>query len=527
MRTSLLLLGLPLAACSTAKITIGGDDSVGGLPELTLGQSLLDFGSVPAGMGGSAQVLDLTNTGDATLQILGFSVDDPTAPFTITDAGDTELAPGESTGVILNFTPTTPGSYGANLQVASTDPDGVAEVVLVGESADGGVVLDPASHDFGTLSIGCEAEVPVTVTNVGGSSVTVNDVLLSGAEGELFASEGTPLPWTLGANQSQTLTISYVPTLQHVVFGSLLVTTSSSTTPTVSGSYFGEAQASPSASEQFTTPDGILDFVVFVDKSQSMQDAGYVGRFRTNMTSLYDSLVASGTDFHLAVLTDDDGCVNGPSNFVDGSMTRGQALSTLSAMYDSTYYGGELAEAGFSVLYAGTGESATSERGCNKDLLRSDGSLALLGVSDEDEQSEGDASTWVAQLTSVKGDASRVHVSGIVGDLPSGCESAESGDTWATVAQLTGGATYSICASSSSWAANLGTIVQDSAGLGVGYPLASTPDVASLVVTLDGVTSYDWTYDSETNSIVFTEAAGLTWNQDIVVTYDIEQTCGG
>ena len=179
------------------------------------------------------------------------------------------------------------------------------------------------------------------------------------------------------------------------------------------------------------------------------------------------------------------------------------------------------------MLYAGTEEAATTDRGCNKDMLRADGSLALIGVSDEDEQSDRDASSWVAQLTSVKDDPSRVHLSAIVGDLPSGCENAEAGDTWATVAQLTGGATYSICGSSSTWASNLGTIVQDSAGLGVGYPLASTPDVATLVVSVDGTTSYDWTYDEATNSIVFTEAAGLTWNQDISVAYEIAQTCSG
>ncbi len=527
MRIALLPLLLPLAACSEAKITIGGSDTATGQPELTVGADLLDFGSVPAGMGGSAQVLDLSNTGDATLQILGFSVDDPTAPFTITDTGSTQLAPGESTGVILTFTPMTPGSYGANFQIASTDPDGIAEVVLVGESADGGLVLEPSSYDFGTVTLGCTASVDVNLHNVGGSAITVNSVQLTGADGELSVTESTPLPWTLGADQRDPVTIHYTPTLQHVVFGSLLVNTSSTTTPSVSGTYFGASQAEPTAADHYVTPDGVLDVVAFVDKTQSMQDSGYVTLFRSNMRALYDALVASTADFQLAVITDDDGCVNGPHNFVTGSTPQSEVIATLSAMFDSTYYGGELAEEGFTILYTGTSPTATSERGCNEGLVRSTGTLALLGVSDEDEQSEGDASTWVASFTSLKPDPTRVHVNAIAGDLPSGCDEARAATNWANVAQLTGGATYSICASSTSWTANLQEIVRESAGLASAYPLSSEPDPGTLVVTVDGRVSYDWTYDAPTNSIVFTTAAGLTWNQSIDVAYTIAQTCTG
>ena len=71
MRTTSLLLILPLAACASAKITVGGDDTAAGAPQLTLGSSLIDFGSVPVGMGGSAQVLDLScGSGEVTLGLM-------------------------------------------------------------------------------------------------------------------------------------------------------------------------------------------------------------------------------------------------------------------------------------------------------------------------------------------------------------------------------------------------------------------------------------------------------------------------
>ena len=526
LRTALavaVLAGLP--ACSVATITIGGVETGFSGPELTPDSNFVDFGSVAAGMGGTAQVLTLTNTGDESVQILGFSVDDPTAPFTIQNVGSTDLAPGEATEVVLGFTPSIPGSYGANLRVASNDPAGVDEIVLVGESADGGLALSPSSYDFGTVTLGCSADASVNLQNAGGSSLTVTDVSIVGAEGELYVTPEAALPWTLAAGESRAVTVSYTPTLQHVVFGTLTATSTSTTTPVVTGTYFGSGQSLSTASDSFTTPDGILDLVVFVDKTQSMQDAGYVNRFRAEMIALYEALVSENVDFQLAVITDDDGCVNGPKNFITSADNWVQASTALSVMFDSTYYGGELAEQGFSVLYAATKSDATDERGCNAGLVRGTGGLSLLGISDEDEQSDGTSGEWVAAFTSLKPDPSRVAVYAMSGDLPGGCEAAAAGTIWSTVAQLTGGAMYSICDSDTQWGTNLADLVDSSAGLRSSYGLSADPDAGTIVVTVDGAPSYDWTYDAASRSVVFTEGAGLTWNQTITVDYTIAQNC--
>jgi hypothetical protein len=522
---SAIALMAALPACSVATITVGGGETGVSGPELTPDANLIDFGTVAAGMGGTAKVLELTNTGDAAVQILGFSVDNPTAPFTIQNVGGTDLAPGESTEVVLGFTPSTPGSYGANLRIASNDAAGVDEIVLVGESADGGLALSPSSYDFGTVTIGCTADVSVNLQNAGGSALTVTDVSIVGAEGELSVTPESALPWSLEAGESGTVNVSYTPTLQHVVFGTLSATSTSTTTPVVTGTYFGSGQSLGTASDTFTTPDGILDVVVFVDKTQSMQDAGYVNRFRTEMIALYDALIAEHVDFQLAVVTDDDACVNGPKNFITSADNRVQASTALSVMFDSTYYGGELAEQGFSVLYAATKPDATSDRGCNAGLVRGAGGLSLLGVSDEDEQSDGDPGAWVSAFTGLKEDPSRVAVYAISGDLPGGCEAAAPGTIWSTVAQLTGGAMYSICDSDTQWGANLADLVDASAGLRSSYALSSDPDAGTIAVTVDGVPSYGWTYDAASRSVVFTAGAALTWNQTITVNYTIAQNC--
>lgn len=99
-------------------------------PRLTVSPSLLDFGSIPAETD-ATQVLHLANTGNATLQISGFSLD-PSTPFALVDAGATSLEPGEGTSATFLFAPTDPGNYTSSLDVASNDPNTPARVVLVG-----------------------------------------------------------------------------------------------------------------------------------------------------------------------------------------------------------------------------------------------------------------------------------------------------------------------------------------------------------------------------------------------------------
>ena len=59
----------------------------------------------------------------------------------------------------------------------------------------------------------------------------------------------------------------------------------------------------------------------------------------------------------------------------------------------------------------------------------------------------------------------------------------------------------SICASD--WSVTMDTLARESIALSM-FPLSSAPVEDTIIVSVDGVLSSDWIYDSGTNSVAFT-----------------------
>jgi len=102
---------------------------------------------------------------------------------------------------------------------------------LSGGSTGGGKVgagaLSPNSSSlaFGSIQVGSNSSKPETLTNTGGSSVTVSQANLTGAA---FSTSGLTLPLTLTANQSVTFTVTFTPASAAAANGSLSVVSNAS-----------------------------------------------------------------------------------------------------------------------------------------------------------------------------------------------------------------------------------------------------------------------------------------------------------
>ncbi|MCK6549217.1 choice-of-anchor D domain-containing protein [Myxococcota bacterium] len=144
----------------------------------------------------------------------------------------------------------------------------------------------------------------------------------------------------------------------------------------------------------------------------------------------------------------------------------------------------------------------------NAGFLRDDARLAVIIVSDEEDQSPGSINLYVDFFRNVKGFANPqlVSVSAIAGDVPGGCATAEAGARYYDAAQQLGGQFGSIC--SASW----NTLLQN-IGLGVfalrtAWTLSRPADPASITVRVNGNAvpgnaTNGWTFDSTTNTITF------------------------
>lgn len=92
----------------------------------------------------------------------------------------------------------------------------------------GSLTALPASVSFGNVQVGTSQSSTDTLSNTGGSSLTITQSTISGAG---FSTTGLTLPLTLSVGQSVTFDVVFNPQATGSVSGSLALTNSSSSTP--------------------------------------------------------------------------------------------------------------------------------------------------------------------------------------------------------------------------------------------------------------------------------------------------------
>ena len=185
----------------------------------------LSFGTVPVG---TKQTLSetLTNTGGSSITISqavvagsGFSISGLTAPMT--------LAAGQSASFNASFQPGASGADSGSITITSNATNSVLTINLSGSGAQAGpITSNPASLNFGSVAVGVKQTLSATVTNTGGSSVTISQVDVSGGPG--FSTSGLTAPLTLTGGQSASFTVSFQPTAPGAVTGNVIITSDGS-----------------------------------------------------------------------------------------------------------------------------------------------------------------------------------------------------------------------------------------------------------------------------------------------------------
>ncbi|HXI58087.1 MAG TPA: PKD domain-containing protein [Polyangia bacterium] len=177
-------------------------------PNLTVSPPMISFGGTPPG-GHVAQGITLANTGAASLTINNVTV--PGAPFGATGAPAPGfvLAAGASITVTISFNPTAIGNYTSSVVIDSTV--GTRSVQLSGVCASPGVMtVTPLSIDFGAVAVGGNATASFTVSNTGGTAVTVTKSKPP-TLGSFLAQSNLPEGMTLAPGATLTEFVSFNP----------------------------------------------------------------------------------------------------------------------------------------------------------------------------------------------------------------------------------------------------------------------------------------------------------------------------
>ena len=195
---------------------------------LTASSSSLNFGNVQIGSTRSLSET-VTNSGGMSVTIsqatpsgTGVTMSGPSVPVT--------LNPGQTATLTVNFAPPTSGTLTGSLKLVSDADNPTLDIALsgVGVTSTGTpavLAANPTSLSFGNVSAGSSKTVSQTLTNSGGSALTISQIAPSGTG---FSFTGINPPVTLSAGQSFTFNVTFTPAAGGSVSGSLSITSDAS-----------------------------------------------------------------------------------------------------------------------------------------------------------------------------------------------------------------------------------------------------------------------------------------------------------
>ncbi|MEO0069628.1 MAG: choice-of-anchor D domain-containing protein, partial [candidate division WOR-3 bacterium] len=208
---------------SPTKVSLSGTGQA--LIQLSIVPSSIDFGNILAGQS-STQTLTIKNEATSTGTLEG-TVGTLSGPFSIMKGGGTfSLAPGKSQSVVINFSPTSSGTF-SQLLTITHNATGQASPTDISITGTGvlpvvNMLISQTSLNFGNVSVGKTATRSFTITNQATSTDT-----LTGSVGNLsgpFSVVSGDGAFSLAPGESQFVVIAFSPELSGSASETLVIT---------------------------------------------------------------------------------------------------------------------------------------------------------------------------------------------------------------------------------------------------------------------------------------------------------------
>jgi hypothetical protein len=334
---------------------------------------------------------------------------------------------------------------------------------------------------------------------------------------------------TIAPGDSVPMAVLFTPEAIGRMDASVVIASDDPDTPEASVAVGGVALTTKLVDDIFVQDADPVDVLWVIDNSGSFLEEQ--ARVQTSINAFFTYFETLNLDYHMGVITTDivnpvlSGRLVGSPAYIDPTTPDGASTLATSIQVGSDDMGNE---SGLRASELALTEPLLSAE--NAGFYRPDARLSIIFMSDEPEQSDYDAQHYIDFFTALKPDPSRILISSIVGDYGTGCETtcdgapstAQPGDKYVDVTNTFGGVFGSICT------CDLTTILD---GIGVAstsfvrrFPLSQTPtDPATIVVTVDGEATTDWTYDADAQTVELGTAPAN--GSQIDIEYGVALTC--
>jgi streptogramin lyase len=213
--------------------SIGLQGTGEGAPAVSLSATSLSFGNQKVGTQSASQSVTLTNTGGSALTISSVTVTGADASsFIFGSTCGSSVAAGASCTIHGHFTPTTTGSLSAAVTITDNAASSPQSITLSGATPTSAAVsLSATSITFGNQALGTtSSSQSVTLTNTGGSALTISSVTVTGADASSFIF-GSTCGSSVAAGASCTIHGHFTPTTTGSLSAAVTITDNASGSP--------------------------------------------------------------------------------------------------------------------------------------------------------------------------------------------------------------------------------------------------------------------------------------------------------
>ena len=294
------------AGAHTGQVTVSADAGVSvivalsgtGMAQLSMVPSF-DFGNQGIGTTSAPTSVAVTNTGTTAVAVASVTSSNPAEfPVTTTCAS---VAAGATCAIGISFAPSGAGARSGTITVTSNGAGSPQTISVTGTGTSGALAV-PATVNFGTQAVGTpSAGNQVTLTNIGGTAVTVSSIV-SSAPSEFAMT--SPSCQTINAGASCVIVVVFTPAAAGARTATITVTSSGVGSPQ---SFNLNGTGTASVPGQLALPATIAfgDVVVGVTSAPMSVTATNTGD-----TAVQVSSVASGNPSEFTITQSTCGNVN-------------------------------------------------------------------------------------------------------------------------------------------------------------------------------------------------------------------------
>ncbi len=459
--------------------------------------------------------LTITNIGDHAL-VLENLVRTGSDCFTVDDTDTSKtIEPGDSTGVWVEFNPSTDGGFEGELYILSNDAEGAEPMVALSGGGQAPVIeLSPADFEFETQEVGCEQEQEIVIRNTGSLTLLVDPLTFEGSSDELNYN-GAYSGWIhLEPGETESFIVTYAPQDEDPDTATITVTSTDPLTPEAVATFGGTAQYAQPVTDEFVW-DTIfeIDILFVVDRSESMDSLQE--SLATNLSGFLPYLDAWGHDYHIAVVSADDPAFRGDIPVM--TPTTPNVAGVFAQAADVGAHADAGANTGLQTGLEALSSPLADPGGPNAGFLREDAVLRVLFIGNNDDESAGLVADLVGEYLALKVSPDWTTLSAIVDPA--------SATRYLDAVLTSNGLTADI--NDEDWASGFLGMVPVTPIDDMALVLSHIPAVETIELEVNGVPviSGGWYYDDYVNAVYIVPGFAPEQEDEVTVSYRMLGAC--